>query len=187
MRHTLLQAAEAAAKMRSGEIVAYPTEAVFGLGCDPENQLAVERLLSLKTRPVSAGLILIGASFAQFEHWVGAVSDEQLAMAMEAWPGPVTWLFPKGSRAPAWITGAHETLAIRVTSHPSCIELCEAFGGPLVSTSANPHSASPARSAGQVEAYFGSFIGGILEGPLGGGARPSEIRDVRTGKTIREG
>lgn len=187
MRHTLLQAAEAAAKMRSGGIVAYPTEAVFGLGCDPENQVAVQQLLSLKSRPVSAGLILIGATFKQFEHWVDTVPVAQLAAAMDSWPGPVTWLFPKGPRAPAWITGAHDTVAIRVTAHQPCIALCEAFGGPLVSTSANPHSASPARSAGQVEGYFGSFIGGILEGPLGSGERPSEIRDVRTGKVFREG
>lgn len=186
MRHTLLTAVEAAQSLRQGQIVAYPTEAVFGLGCDPEEETAVTRLLSLKNRPVSAGLILIGSHFEQFEAWVAEVPDEWLDRARETWPGPVTWIFPRGPRAPRWVTGDHDTLAIRVSAHAPCIALCDAFGGPLVSTSANPHSAAPARSAGQVETYFGHFIGGIMEGPLGGMARPSEIRDVRSGKVIRE-
>jgi len=186
VRHSLLRPAEAAERMRGGAVVAYPTEAVFGLGCDPENEAAVMRLLALKTRAVSAGLILIGSSFAQFDQWVGEVPASRLEQAVHGWPGPVTWLFPRGPRAPRWITGDHDTLAIRVTAHPVCIELCEAFGGPLVSTSANPHSAPPARSAGEVELYFGHFIAGIVAGALGGAARPSEIRDVRTGQVIRE-
>lgn len=187
MRHTLLKPAEAAERLRAGAVIAYPTEAVFGLGCDPENEAAVQRLLSLKGRPLAAGLILIGSSFGQFEDWVGAVTAAQLELAGATWPGPVTWLFPRGARAPAWITGEHDSLAIRVTAHAPSIALCEAFGGPVVSTSANPRSAPPARSAGQVETYFGSYLGGILEGALGGNSRPSEIRDLRTGHLIREG
>lgn len=187
MRYSLLNASEAAGRLRQGQIIAYPTEAVFGLGCDPLNESAVLRLLSLKQRPVTAGLILIGSRFEQFEGWVEPVPREAMARVRETWPGPVTWLFPKGPRAPDWVTGRHETLAVRVTAHPPCIALCDAFGGPVVSTSANPHSAPPARTAGQVEGYFSNFIGGILEGPLGGGARPSEIRGVLTGEIVREG
>jgi len=187
VRHSLLNVAGAVERLNAGELIAYPTEAVFGLGCDPSNEAAVQRLLALKSRPVSAGLILIGAHFEQFEAWVAPVGEEQLKRAMQTWPGPVTWLFPRGERAPDWITGQHPTLAVRVTAHPVCIELCEAFGGPIVSTSANPHSAPPARSAGQVEDYFGSFIGGILAGALGSGERPSEIRDLETGRVLRGG
>ncbi len=106
---------------------------------------------------------------------------------MATWPGPVTWLFPRGQNALEFITGLHDTSAIRVTAHPPCVALCRAFGGPLVSTSANPHSAAPAKTAGEVEAYFGAFLGGILEGPLGGRASTSEIRELISGKTIREG
>lgn len=187
MRHTLLNVSGAVDRLRAGELIAYPTEAVFGLGCDPANEAAVQRLLALKSRPVEAGLILIGASFEQFEGWVAPVPADRLERALQTWPGPVTWLFPRGARAPGWITGRHATLAVRVTAHPVCIELCEAFGGPLVSTSANPHSAPPARSAGQVEDYFGTFIGGILAGALGSGERPSEIRDLETGRVLRGG
>jgi L-threonylcarbamoyladenylate synthase len=187
MRHMLLNASEAADLLREGRLIAYPTEAVFGLGCDPGNESAVRKVLALKNRPLASGLILIGSSFAQFEPWVAEVPPARLQTAEATWPGPVTWLFPRSAAAPGFICGAHDTVAIRVTAHPVCIELCSAFGGPVVSTSANPHSAPPARSAGQVEDYFGDFIGGIVAGRLGGAPGPSEIRDLRTGRAIRVG
>ncbi len=187
MRHTLLTAEEAAKRLHAGEVIAYPTEAVFGLGCDPENEAAVLKLLSLKHRPVSAGLILIGSAIEQFSNWIGPVSESALQRARASWPGPTTWIFPRGSRAPDWITGAHDSLAIRVTAHSPSIALCEAFGGPVVSTSANPRSCEPARTVGELENYFGEFIAGTLEGALGGRKRPSEIRDVRQNHVLREG
>lgn len=187
MRHTLLTANQAAARMREGQVVAYPTEAVFGLGCDPLNEQAVRLILTLKHRPESLGLILIAASFEQFHSWVDEVGADRLQTARDTWPGPVTWLFPRAPGVPDFIAGAHETLAIRVTAHPICREVCEAFGGPIVSTSANPHSAPPARSAGEVEAYFGNFIAGIVAGALGGRSACSEIRDVQTGAIVRPG
>lgn len=185
MRHMLLNANEAAEQLRLGRVIAYPTEAVFGLGCDPSNERAVRSILSLKQRPESAGLILIGSDFAQFEGWVAKLPEDRLAPALETWPGPVTWLFPPGPKTKGFITGDHDSIAIRVTAHEASIELCNAFGGPVVSTSANPRSAKPARSSGEVEVYFGSYIGGILEGALGGNRQPSEIRDLETGKVIR--
>jgi len=185
MRHLLLNAIEAAECLRDGHILAYPTEAVFGLGCDPNNREAVFKLLSLKSRPASAGLILIGASFEQFEDWITLPPQALLEQAVRTWPGPVTWLFPKSGQVPDYVCGAHDKIAIRVSDHAPCVELCRAFGGPVVSTSANPHSAPPARSAGEVEDYFGSYLGGILAGPLGGRDKPSEIRDVMTGEVVR--
>jgi L-threonylcarbamoyladenylate synthase len=185
MRHTLLNPSQAAQCLRHGQIIAYPTEAVFGLGCDPRNETAVRQLLALKNRPADAGLILIAAEFSQFEGWVGEVDSTLQARAGASWPGPVTWLFPRGPAVPDYIAGAHDTIAIRVTAHPVSAELCRAFGGPVVSTSANPHSAPPARSAGEVEDYFGPFLGGILAGALGGESRPSVIRDLRSGETVR--
>ena len=187
MRHMLLNIPQAVDCLRNGQIIAYPTEAVFGLGCDPGNEKALRILLTLKNRPDSDGLILIGSRFEQFEAWVAQVTSAQLETAQATWPGPVTWLFPRGRNVPDLVAGNHDTIAIRVTGHAPCVELCQAFGGPLVSTSANPHSARPARSAGEVEDYFGSFIGGILEGPLGGREHASGIRDLASGKTFREG
>ena len=187
MGHMLLNTGEAAHRLHEGHLIAYPTEAVYGLGCDPANESAVQKLLALKQRPESAGLVLIGHDFAQFQGWIGMVSEAQQATALESWPGPVTWLFPKSRSAPAFITGSHDTIAIRVTAHAPCVALCRAFGGPLVSTSANPRSAVPAKSAAEVEDYFGMFLGGILEGPLGRREQPSEIRDLQSGHLVREG
>lgn len=187
MRHLLLNASEASDRLRLGEVVAYPTEAVYGIGCDPCNEDAVSKILALKHRTAAAGLILIGSRFEQFEPWVRPVPEDRLELALSTWPGPVTWLFPKSKAAPGYVTGAHDTVAIRVTAHAPSSGLCEAFGGAIISTSANPHSAPPARSAGEVEAYFGPFLGGILEGPLGGKRQPSEIRDLLTGQVVRGG
>ena len=183
----LLNTEEAADCLRAGQLIAYPTEAVYGLGCDPRNEIAVDKLLALKSRPANSGLILIGSSFSQFDGWIARVPDHLREKAERRWPGPVTWLFPKGEDVPDYISGKHETLAIRVTAHVPCVQLCDVFGGPVVSTSANPHAAQAARSAGEVEDFFGPFLGGILAGPLGGRRQTSEIIDLETGKAIREG
>jgi L-threonylcarbamoyladenylate synthase len=184
--HGLLTVDQAAQCLHAGEIIAYPTEAVFGLGCDPCNEQAVRRLLHLKNRPVSAGLILIADCYQRFEPFIGPVSPELRALAMSAWPGPVTWLFPRANSVPDWLAGDHDTIALRLTAHPTSKELCAAFAGAIVSTSANPSSTEPARSADQVEEYFGSFLAGIVSGALGSNQRPSEIRDLASGAVIRK-
>jgi len=185
-KHSLLTVDQAARCLHAGEIIAYPTEAVFGLGCDPRNEQAVYRLLHLKNRPVSAGLILIADCYQRFEPFIGPVSAELQALAMSCWPGPVTWLFPRADSVPHWLAGDHDTIALRLTAHPTCRELCAAFTGAIVSTSANPSSAEPATSADRVEEYFGSYLSGIVSGALGGEERPSEIRDLASGAVIRK-
>jgi L-threonylcarbamoyladenylate synthase len=187
MRASLLTPDQAAQRLHDGAVIAYPTEAVYGLGCDPRNEAAVHALLSLKSRPASAGLILIADQFEKFGSFTTTVSAELLSVAMETWPGPVTWLFPRADNVPDWLAGHHQTIAIRLTAHPVCRELCAAFGGAIVSTSANPASAEPARSAAQVEEYFGSSIGGTVAGALGSNDQPSEIRDLASGKILRKG
>lgn len=176
---------QAAQVLRNGGVIAYPTEAVYGLGCDPFDHDAVGRVLELKGRPESAGLILISGTFSAFDDFVGPVESTELERVKGTWPGPVTWLFPKSAQVPGWISGDHDTVALRVTDHPVCGRLCAAFGGAIVSTSANRSGEEPARSKAQVEAYFGGGIAGIVEGELGGQEQPSEIRDLRTGDVIR--
>mgnify|MGYP001812794639 FL=1 len=170
-----------------GGVIAYPTEAVYGLGCDPDNEDAVRRILELKNRPESAGLILIADRLERFAPYIEAVSAGDRERALAAWPGPVTWLFPRSAMVPDWLAGIHPTIALRITAHPGCRALCEAFGGPIVSTSANPSAEDPARSAEQVDAFFRGQLCGIVEGELGGGQQPSEIRDLATGRVIRAG
>jgi len=177
--HSLLTVSQAVQCLRDGGIIAYPTEAVYGLGCDPQNEQAVRRLLELKDRPIEAGLILIADTFEHFQAFITPVSNEQKERAMAT--------FPRGDGGSGCLAGEHETIALRITAHPVCRALCAAFNGAIVSTSANPGRAEPARSVAQLEQYFGSSIDGIVAGELGGENRPSEIRDLVSGQVLREG
>ena len=185
--YKLLTVERAVQCLHDGKVIAYPTEAVFGLGCDPGNEAAVRQLLSLKNRPLTAGLILIADQFECFESFIKPVSETLRRRAGLSWPGPASWLFPRADSVPDWLAGNHDTIAIRVTAHPLCRALCTAFGGAIVSTSANPSSAEPARSVEKVEEYFGAVLAGIVEGELGNDEGPSEIRDLVSGAVIRPG
>ncbi|MFP1731128.1 L-threonylcarbamoyladenylate synthase type 1 TsaC [Lonsdalea quercina] len=170
------------------KVIAYPTEAVFGLGCDPDSEIAVQRLLDLKRRPWQKGLILIAAEFQQLEPYVdvSVLSQTQLNAVFSTWPGPVTWVMPTKPGTPQWLTGEFTTLAVRVTDHPLVVELCRRFGKPLVSTSANLSGKPPCRTAQDVFEQFGKAFP-VLERPIGGRQNPSEIRDALTGSMVRPG
>ncbi len=183
----LLTIDQAAQCLRDGEIIAYPTEAVYGLGCDPACKTAVHRVLALKRRPASAGLILIADRLDRFDSFTRPISSAERERVMSVWPGPVTWLFPKADAVPDWLAGEHATIALRLTAHPVCRALCASFGGAIVSTSANPRSAVPARRPAEVHHYFGSALCGVVEGELGSDSQPSEIRDLASGKIVRKG
>ena len=178
---------DAVAALRAGGVVAYPTEAVYGLGCDPQDQAAFDRLFAIKQRPPTQGVLLIAADFAAVERYIdlAAVPADAIARAKSTWPGPNTWIFPRSAATPSWLAGTHAGIALRVTAHALAAELCRAFGGALVSTSANRHGEPPARSADEVRAAFGDEIDAVLNGPLGGLERPTPIRDAMTGVTVR--
>jgi L-threonylcarbamoyladenylate synthase len=177
----------AARVVKSGGLIAYPTEAVYGLGCDPRNEAAVRRLLALKRRPMHKGLILIAASFAQLEPFLQPLSPADQVQLAATWPGPYTWLIPTRPDTPRWLRGRHETLAVRVTAHPLAAALCQICGHPLVSTSANFSGRPPARTALAVRRQLGTAIDYLLPGPTGGAAQPTEIRDLCTGRRVRSG
>jgi len=143
--------------------------------------------LSLKQRPVEKGLILIAANIEQLNTYLAPVDATHWQRAMATWPGPVTWVFPARNSVPAILRGAHTTLAVRVTAQPLVRLLCEAFGGALVSSSANIAAQPPARSVAEVRAQFPQGIDYILPGEVNPLAQPSEIRDVQTGKILRPG
>ncbi len=185
LNSTLFQLRMAAHIMRRGGVIAYPTEAVFGLGCDPLNQAAVHRLLALKQRPVSKGLILIAAEFAQLQHYVVEPSPEQHLKLERSWPGAVTWLIPARPRTPPWLRGDHHTLAVRVTAHPVAAALCRLFGGPIVSTSANLSNRPPARSALAVRRCFHNQLNCIIHDEAGPNKNPTEIRNLTNGSLLR--
>lgn len=182
---TPFQLREAARVLRNGGLIAYPTEAVYGLGCDPLNPAAVLRLLALKRRPLEKGVILIAAEFTQLLPFIGVLPDALEKKVCATWPGPVTWLLPVDDTVPRWLRGGHDSLAVRVTAHPAAAALCRAFGGAIVSTSANIGGQAPARSPLAVQRIFGRQLGGILHAPLGGLDRPTAIRDGRSGRLVR--
>lgn len=186
-RFALAELEAAAGVLQRGGVLAYPTEAVYGLGCDPHDHRAFERLFALKQRPPSQGVLLIAADFRQIEHYIelAAVPDEVMRQVQAGWPGPHTWVFPRSSAVPAWIAGNHAGIALRVTAHEPAAALCRAFGGALVSTSANPHGQPPARTGQTVADYFGDALDGLLEAPLGNQASPTVIRDALSGAIIR--
>ncbi|WP_312241869.1 L-threonylcarbamoyladenylate synthase type 1 TsaC [Pantoea sp.] len=175
-------------QLQQQQVIAYPTEAVFGLGCDPDSENAVLALLALKQRPVEKGLILIAADYAQLEPYVAdrELSVIQRERMFSCWPGPVTFVVPVPPQTPRWLTGRFDTLAIRVSNHPDVQALCRAFGKPLVSTSANLTGEPPCRSVQNVLEQFGADFP-VLHGETGGRLNPSEIRDVITGGLIRQG
>ncbi|MDG4548934.1 MAG: L-threonylcarbamoyladenylate synthase [Candidatus Contendobacter sp.] len=182
-----LQLRAAARAVKSGGIIAYPTEAVYGLGCDPRNEKAVRRLLALKRRSPRKGLILIAADFTQLAPFLQPLTPTDRARLAATWPGPHTWLIPARPVTPRWLRGQHDTLAVRVTAHPLAAALCRACGHPLVSTSANFSGRPPARCALAVRRQLGTAIDCLLPGPTGGAVQPTAIRDLRTGRQVRGG
>lgn len=175
---------QAAREIRAGAVIAYPTEAVWGLGCDPWNEEAVDRLLAIKSRSVDKGLILIADNIHQFDFLFEDFHDTWIERMSSTWPGPNTWLVPHQNLLPEWVTGVHDTVALRVSDHPLVRELC-ALVGPLISTSANPQGRPAARTRLRVEQYFRGQLDLVLTGSLGGRKNPSLIRDLATGRVVR--
>lgn len=177
----------AAKQIWQGGVVAYPTEAVWGLGCNPFSEQAVMRLLDMKERPVNKGLILVAHDIALFEPFIYHLNDIQRQRMKKTWPGPVTWLVPNNGLAPKWITGDYTGVALRVTAHPVAAALSRLVGAPIVSTSCNLQGRNPARTAFDVHRYFGDELDAITSGSVGKRLNPSEIRDLMTGEVVRPG
>ena len=177
----------AVAALRRGGVIAYPTEAVYGLGCDPWCETALARVFELKQRPMTQGVLLIAADFAQVEKYidVAALPAAALARVRASWPGPHTWVMPRAASVPPWLARAHSGIALRITAHPLAARLCAEFGDALVSTSANRHGQPPARDAAAVQAAFSGELAYILDGAVGGLERPTPIRDAISGDELR--
>jgi L-threonylcarbamoyladenylate synthase len=171
---SLEQLEEVVAALKNGAIVAYPTEAVFGLGCDPKNSEAVARLFALKHRSPEKGFLLIGAGeeqFNDFVDWTNMTHAQKLSVR-RTWPGPHTWIMPARNSLSRNIAGAHAGIAVRVTAHEIAANLCQQFGGALISTSANINGLTAARSLSDISQQFGnSSLYGALDAPWFDGFR----------------
>lgn len=188
MNTRFLSPDDAAIVLHRGGVIAYPTEAVWGLGCDPFDQAAVLRLLAIKQRPLEKGLILIAGALPQLDGLIDwdALPPARRDAVLASWPGPHTWIVPATSRVPRWITGAHNSVAIRVSAHPGVIALCQAFAGALVSTSANRTDAPPPRTLDAFDPVLLAAIDGVVEGETEGLMRPTPIRDAHSGDVLRD-
>lgn len=169
----------------AGGVVAYPTEAVFGLGCDPQNDRALQRVLDLKQRPAEKGLIVIASDFDQLRSFLVDLPPDIEKRVLVSWPGPVTWVIPARDSVSPLLRGKHETLAVRVTAHPVAAQLCREFGGAIVSTSANLADRPPLLTAQAVCDEFGGAVDAVIDEPTGGGDGVSQIRDALSGRIIR--
>lgn len=173
----------AARVLHAGGVIVYPTEGVFGLGCLPDNYEAVSNILTIKARDQSKGLILIISDIEQIEDWI-ALSSVGLDLAP---PGdhPVTWIIPASDDVPTWISGDHDSIAVRLTTHPIAKALCDAADSAIVSTSANITNHPPARHSLVLRKQFGTLVDYIVPGECGPATGPSEIRDFLTGDILR--
>ena len=183
---------EAAQLLKQGQVLAYPTEAVWGLGCDPYNEHAFAEILRLKQRPIEKGVILLAANIAQVEHLFADLSVKTQQDIIASWSHrhsterATTWLLPANDDIPTWIKGQHALVAVRVSNHPLCVALCHAFEGFIVSTSANPAGLAPARSMQDAHQYFQHEANlNYLNGDLGLSQEPSRIINALDGSIVR--
>jgi L-threonylcarbamoyladenylate synthase len=131
-------------------------------------------------------VILIAAGVEQLYPFIAPLTNAQWQAVLADWPGPVTWVLPAADDVPSWLTGGRDTVAVRVTAHPLAAALCRAAGTALVSTSANASARRPARSSLQARLRCPG-VDMILAGATGGLARPTEIRDLASGRQLRAG
>lgn len=172
--------------LRRGGLIAYPTEAVFGLGCLPDKTQTIKKLLQLKQRPIEKGLILLAADLSQLTPYISPLEQDVEQKIQSGWPGPTTWVVPTPSRTSPLIRGKFHSIAIRVSAHPIVRELCRQCNSPIISTSANMTGQNMSYSAFDVRLRFKDQLDCILNAPLGDSDKPSVIRDAMSGRVIRE-
>lgn len=173
----------AAQVLQGGGVVLHATESVWGLACDPHNHQAVAQLLALKQRDVNKGLLLIGADSNDFAAELSMLAGSDRERVLESWPGGVSWLLPN-RQYPVWVTGEHSNVGVRVPGHVQAQRLCAAFGGALVSTSANISGQPAPKGAWQAQRSMGQRVDYVLPGAVGGAAKPSQILSLE-GKQVR--
>jgi len=173
--------------LKSGGVIAYPTEAVFGLGCDPMDEKAARKLLALKNRPEHKGLILVAANFTQLQPYLTTLSPALFDKVMQSWPGPINWLLPVNPSSPKYLRGKFHLQAVRVSNHPVVQALCNKFGGAIISTSANTSRRPAAKTVLQVRRYFTNQLDYVVNETVGDQKIPCEIRNSLTDHIMRSG
>lgn len=176
---------KAISALRAGGVISYPTEAVFGLGCDPRNDAALARIIDIKGRAAHKGFILIASSLDQLRPFLAPVQPEWQTQFDSVWPGPVTMVVPCAPGTSDLLSGGRDTLAVRVSEHPLVQALCQQFEGPIVSTSANRSGQEPCRDTASALQLFGAEVDVTVDGKVGTLSAPTQILDVRSGNRLR--
>lgn len=171
--------------LNQGGIVAYPTESCFGLGCDPSNKQAIKKILKLKQRDQSKGLIVIGTSVKQLRPLLGHLSMQQFAKLRANWPAALTWVCPASEACHPALTGGRGTIAVRVPAHKGARILCKLTNMPLVSTSANLSGRKSIKTWQAAQRKFGGRVK-IIHGKIGHYRRPSQVRDLKSNQVLRK-
>lgn len=179
---------EGVVALQAGNVIAYPTESVFGLGCDPDNDRAIAKVMNLKKRDPNKGFILVAATFEQLLPYIDSeqITDLHKQKLLASWPGPITWIVPKNKQYQALGTQAWTTLAVRVSAHPVVQALCLQFAKPIISTSANISGQTPCKQSDDVFLQFNQDVA-VIDGQVGASQKPTEIRDLITDTIIRQG
>ena len=172
--------------------MAYPTRAVYGLGCDPSNHLALRALLRLKSRPVHKGLIVVADRRDLLRRFHVPLSVEEEARLQARWPGGHTWLIPARQPMTTWLRGRKRgfegdfrpRIALRQDDYGPLARLCRRLDMALVSTSANRSGRKPLKTARACRQAFGSRVR-VIDGRCQASARPSTVADLITGRVIR--
>lgn len=178
---------EAISVLREEGVIAYPTESVFGLGCDPDSELALSKLLKIKKRSSSKGMLVVSHDFSLVTKYINftQVNESDLMYTKEFWPGPFTFLFPASDSCSPLLIGDHLTIAIRISTHPIIKALCSCFNKPIVSTSANFSGKSPCISLTEVHEHFDNVVDFIVDGETLNYTKPSTIIDLKTKIILR--
>ncbi len=167
--------------MQHGGVIAYSTETVLGLGCDPYNESAINKLLWLKNRAFEKGLIVLADNYETLERYSLSLSKEQKTKISVS--ENTTWLVPANEKTPTWLTGEHEKIAVRISEHLIAGQLAAKMSG-VVSTSANLSTYKILASYEEVRNWFGPHVDYILLGKPGTSI-PSTICDLLSGEIIR--
>src|SRR5512138_1186573 len=164
LRATQAEIEAAVDALRDGELVAFPTETVYGLGANASNPAAVRKVFELKGRPPSHPVIVHIDQQKYLRRWARELSPEAEKLAAAFWPGPLTLVLPRADTVHDIVTGGQDTVAVRIPSHPMARQLLDAFGGGIAAPSANRYGRLSATRAEHVADEFGDAVKVILDG-----------------------
>lgn len=185
MELTSIEIKRAVQTLKEGGIIVYPTEGVYGVGCDPFNETAVLRLLKIKKRSVKKGVILVVSSWDQARDLI-EIDPLKNSLVKSHQSDPITWVFPATKKVPGWIVGDFKSVAIRCFLHSEAKRICQKFGGPIVSTSANTSMKPAVTRYEDLEKSLLDSVDFVVKGKTGGLKTPTPIYDAKTGNMLRK-